>query len=149
MEKMTIQFITDERLMIPGSGGVGVRGGLLEIGPGLPGQMFPYRSPREQIKHYGKQHYVLITVTDEEGEEIDHPDLGVTLVGSIVEPEDAADEPTGTHEVLKQLSMDPSIKTSAKPKVEEDSADEDTKKTSTRKTSSKRSTTRKASAKKK
>jgi len=108
MAILTIQFVTDERLMIPGTGSVGVRGALLEIGPGRPGANFRYRSPREQITHYGKQHYILLSCSDESGDAIEHPDLGERFGDAdIVEAKDVSNGPSGDHEILKKLSMEP------------------------------------------
>lgn len=104
-----IQFITNERIMIPGTASVGVRGQLLRIGPGELGAQFPYRSPRQQINHYGKQHYMLIGSFDAEGSPIENdPDLMIRVDGGgIVEPGQEDDSPTGVHDVIKQRSFDP------------------------------------------
>jgi hypothetical protein len=108
MAILTIQFVTDERLMIPGTGSVGVRGALLEIGPGRPGANFRYRSPREQITHYGRQHYVLLSCSDESGDAVDHPDLNERFGDAqIVEEKDVSNAPSGDHEILRKLSMNP------------------------------------------
>lgn len=137
MSVLTIQFITDERLMIPGTGSVGVRGQLLEIGPGRAGANFRYRSPREQIRHYGKQHYVLLTAVDDDGEPEDHPDLEVNMTGGPAILDEADDEPTGTHEVLKKLSMDPDANKSSDEEDEEEEEKAATKKTSTKRAAAK------------
>lgn len=90
-----IQFITDEPLMIPGTGGVAVRGQVLEIGPGRAGANFPYRSPRGQIQHYkGRQHYMLIDAVSDDGKRIkNHPDLNVVIGAKDINLEDQSWEP--------------------------------------------------------
>ena len=102
-----VQFLTDERLLIPGTGSVAVKGQILEIGPNKPGATFPYRSPSEQKTHYGEQFYVLIQVIDNDGEDIEHPDIGRTLEGVVsgIEPEDASVGPQGVHEVMRTRGM--------------------------------------------
>lgn len=98
----SVQFITDKRYLIPGTGNVAVKGQVLEIGPGKTGANFPYRSPKRQIDHYGNQIMVLLRVTDELGEEVEHADIGVNLDGgpSVIDAEDASLVPDGIHEAL-------------------------------------------------
>ncbi len=106
--EFTIQFVTDERLLIPGTGNVAVSGQVLEIGRGKPGATFPYRSPLEQIEHYGRQHYVLLRATDDEGKDIDHDDLNVNAEGgpSAISAEEASSAPSGVHQVMSDLGKD-------------------------------------------
>lgn len=102
---LTVQFITDTRLMIPGTGSVGVRGQLLEIGQGKPGSIFPYRSPRDQIDHYGEQKYVLMSAVDEEGLEVDNNDIEVNLSKgpTTIDAKDVSSHPEGVHNVMKDM----------------------------------------------
>lgn len=102
MNIYTIQFSTDRRLLIPGTGSVGVRGQLLEIGPGKTGANFPYRSPTLQRQHYGEQLFVLVSVVDEYGDDVEDADIGVNLDGgpSLIDPEDASLVPDGVHEAM-------------------------------------------------
>lgn len=102
-DTLTVQFITNTRLMIPGTGNVGVRGQLLEIGRGKPGATFPYRSPRDQMDHYGEQKYVLLSAVDEDGVDIDHGDIEVNLSKgpTTIDAEDVSSGPEGVHDVMK------------------------------------------------
>ncbi len=137
-----IQFLTDERLLIPGTGSVGVKGQILEIGPGKPGANFPYRSPDEQRMHYGEQFYVLIQAIGDDGEDMDHPDIGRTLEGVVsgIEPEDASAGPQGVHKVMKERGK-PEV-ANAKAKGVEDEPEPETK------TKKKKSTKKKTSTSK-
>lgn len=122
---LTVQFVTDTRLMIPGTASVGVRGQLLEIGRGKTGAIFPYRSPRDQIEHYGEQKYVLMSAVDEEGLDVDHEDIEVNLSKgpTTIDAEDVSSGPEGVHEVMKDRGAIES-KGSA-PSFQEDSAPKD------------------------
>lgn len=98
-----IQFITDERLMVPGTGLTAIKGQVLGIGPGELGANFPYMNRSAQIAMYGEQHYVLVASFDEDGNMIEDTEY---------EPEkeiDAANvltSPQGVHEVLRELGAD-------------------------------------------
>lgn len=98
-----IQFITDERLMVPGTGLTAIKGQVLGVGPGELGANFPYMNRSEQIAMYGEQHYVLVASFDEDGNMIEDTEY---------EPEkeiDAANvltAPQGVHEVLRELGAD-------------------------------------------
>ncbi len=137
MSVLTVQFVTDRRILIPGTGNVAVRGQLLEIGPGKPGTEFPYRSPKEQIDHYGEQLFVLLSVKDEEGFEEDHLDVDVNLGKgpATIDAEDVSTAPEGVHEVMKNrgaVEGDPSFQQNVE-SVEE--VDKPTPKRRVRKTS--------------
>lgn len=104
MSVLVIQFITNTRLLIPGTANVGVRGQVLEIGPGKPGVNFPYRSPIDQKTHYGEQKYVLLRYLDDVGDDEEHEDIDVRLDGgpSVIDINDAATGPTGVHKVMSE-----------------------------------------------
>lgn len=133
---LLIQFVTDERLLIPGAGTVGVRGQNLEIGPGKVGANFPYRSPRKQVEHYGMQHYVLLAAYDEFGRQIEHVDEGVRIDGgpSFIEASEASDGPTGYHEKLvNPLGISPSTENDEDEDEEEEEEEEKPKRKSSAK----------------
>lgn len=90
-----IQFIDNEPILIPGTGSVAVRGQFLEVGPGKIGANFPYRSPEDQVRHYRGQKYILVAAYDEDGLEIDHPDIERTADGGtiFIEEDEADNEP--------------------------------------------------------
>ena len=98
-----IQFITDERLMVPGTGLTAIKGQLLGVGSGELGANFPYRNRSDQIAMYGEQHYVLVASFDKDGNMVEDTEY---------EPEkeiDAANvltAPQGVHEVLRDLGAD-------------------------------------------
>lgn len=98
-----IQFITDERLMVPGTGLTAIKGQVLGVGPGELGANFPYKNRSEQIAMYGEQHYVLVASFDEDGNMVEDTEY---------EPEKEIDSanvltaPKGVHEVLRDLGAD-------------------------------------------
>jgi hypothetical protein len=103
---LTIQFCSDERLMIPGTDAVAAYGHAMKIGKGELGEFFPYRSPRDQVQHYGRQHYILRSVEDEDGDPIDHQDIDVVLSGtSDPLPGQESPEPRGIHDVNRTAEM--------------------------------------------
>lgn len=93
-----IQFITDERLMVPGTGLTAIKGQVLGIGPGELGANFPYKNRSDQIAMYGEQHYVLVASFDEDGNMVEDTEY---------EPEKEIDvqnvmtAPQGIHEVMR------------------------------------------------
>lgn len=103
--RLTIQFISDERILIRGTGGVSVRGQVLVIAPNEAGSRFEYKSPEEQKEMYGKQHWILLMAENDKGKAVSHPDLGRTLDG--VGLRDAglvARWPQGVHDYMKDSS---------------------------------------------
>lgn len=117
-EVFLIQFITDDPILITGTGSVAVRGQLLEVGPGKIGANFPYRDPEGQLSHYGEQKYVLIAAYNAAGEEIDHDDVERTADGSVtfIDPEDAASEPAFQNRGTNIVGGDKEEKKISKPK---------------------------------
>ena len=101
--KLTIQFVTDERILIRGTGGVSVRGQILNIGPGEVGARFDYHSPEEQKEMFGRQNWVLIAAEDDDGSPIRHPDLGRSIDGpAFIDPALAANWPSGVHDFMRE-----------------------------------------------
>ena len=101
--KLTIQFVTDERILIRGTGGVSVRGQILDIGPGEVGARFDYHSPEEQKDMFGRQNWVLIAAEDDNGDPIRHPDLGRSIDGpAFIDPALAANWPSGVHDFMRE-----------------------------------------------
>lgn len=149
----TIQFVTDRRLLIPGTGSVGVRGQLLEIGLGKPGANFPYRSPAAQKQMYGEQVYVLISDVDEYGEDVENADIGVNIDGgpSSINPNDASQFPDGVHEALHRDSTSIQVTnvTNEIDDVDDDDDDEDEEPKKKRKASRRRSVSKKRAVVKK
>lgn len=143
-----VQFVTPQNFSIPGAGAVTERGYVLEIGAGRLGENFPYRSPREQVRHYGHQAYVLIAAYDEFGNQVPHPDLNVALddTPSFIDAKEIPEAPVSGHrEAFERIS------TGDKASRVEKSTEEKPKKkrTSTKKSSTKKSSTTKKKRSKK
>lgn len=99
--KLTIQFIGDDNILIPGQGTVSARGNILDIAPGELGEKFRYMSPEEQKDQFGHQVYVLIAAADSRGRAVEHPDLNVAIDGpAFIDPAFVANWPAGVHDYM-------------------------------------------------
>ena len=76
MSVLEIQFVGNKNFFV-GSDGVSVRGQILRIGPGEVGETFTYLSPRQQMEQFNSQEWVLLAAYDDDGEPVDHGDVGV------------------------------------------------------------------------
>lgn len=98
-----IQFITDERLMVPGTGLTAIKGQVLGIGPGELGANFPYKNRSEQIAMYGEQHYVLVASFDEDGNMVEDTEYEPEKE---IDVQNVATAPQGVHEVMRDRGAD-------------------------------------------
>lgn len=74
--RFEIQFLRRSNIMIPGTGGrVAPRGAVMTCGPAGDYPRFPYRSPEEQVEHYGAQEFVLVNAYYFD-KKVDHEDEG-------------------------------------------------------------------------